>query len=286
MLPALNRVLAFAAILGAATALASSAGADVGTCLKSAEHAQPLRAQGRLVEARSELIVCGAATCPAAVRKDCAGWLADVEEALPSVILEARDAGGQDLVDVAVFIDDVKVRTSLDGSALAIDPGARRVRFEAPDRLPVEQTVLLRQGERRRVIAVTLSTAGERVPAASTFAPPAPSGAATVRAESRPGVPVASWVLGGVGVALAGAGLSLWLVGRAEHGELEQTCADAGTCAHGDIVASRTKLIAGDLLMGAGVLALGAGVIIALSTGPRRAAISLSPRGVVAVAKF
>jgi hypothetical protein len=49
-----------------------------------------------LIEAREQLRACAAAQCPAVVQTDCAGWLAEVEKALRSVVVAAKDGAGVD----------------------------------------------------------------------------------------------------------------------------------------------------------------------------------------------
>src|ERR1700733_10293046 len=89
------------AILVAAPAFADEKAA----CLDAASKGQRFRDTHKLVEAREQLRVCAAAQCPAVVQSDCANWLADVEKALPSVVLSAKSGTGVDLVDVTVSVD-------------------------------------------------------------------------------------------------------------------------------------------------------------------------------------
>src|SRR5580698_9599765 len=74
-------------------------------CARASEDAQQLRSEGRPKEARDRLLVCARDTCPGIVRKDCTLWLAEVTAALPSVVVAAKDAQGQDVVSVKVTLD-------------------------------------------------------------------------------------------------------------------------------------------------------------------------------------
>src|SRR6187402_3583264 len=89
-----------------APAPAASAAADPAKaeCFARHEEAQVARRQGHLLEARAWLRQCSSATCIGIVRADCIEWLAEVERAIPSVVITAR-ARGADLVDVKVIID-------------------------------------------------------------------------------------------------------------------------------------------------------------------------------------
>jgi hypothetical protein len=267
------------ALVVAITAWSFGAHADVAACIAAAERAQPLRASGHLLEARAALITCAADACPTTVRTDCVTWLTEVTTEIPSLVVRAKNAAGEDIVDVKVIADGAPVKGALDGLPIALDPGSHRLRFESPGRSTQEQTVLLTQGE-RRALALTLLRPDERA------SPSAPSAPAPPAAEPSPRIPTLSWVLGGASVALAGTGIALWVVGKSEKADLDDGCGTTSSCAHADVVASRTKLVVGDVLVGAGLLALGAGVYVVLSSKRTAPALSLGPNGVVARARF
>ncbi len=89
--------------------------------------------------------------------------------------------------------------------------------------------------------------------------------------ESRPakrGVPVATWVLGGAGLAAIGAGVFFWVSGLGDRSDLYAGCGLTHSCAQSDVDASRTKLLIGDVAVGAGIVALGVATYFALA--PRR----------------
>lgn len=282
----MGRRVLLSAALGALAFCSSFAGArdaraDVAACIGAAEKAQTLRASGHLLEARASLIVCAADSCPTTVRADCVTWLTEVGKEIPTVVVQAKNAAGEDLADVSVVVDGVKAKSSIDGLPIALDPGSHRIRFESAGRDAVEQTVILRQGE-RRAVSVTLVVPG--------VAPALPRGkeapvAPPAREESS-GIPTISWVLGGAAVALAGTGVALWAVGKGEKGDLDDGCGRTSSCAHDDITSSRTKLVVGDVLVGAGLVALGVSVYFALSSKRAAPAFSLAPNGAVALGRF
>jgi hypothetical protein len=243
-----------AALVALATPARAKDAAD--RCAEDAEAGQTARLAGKLRSARQHLISCATDACPRVVRVDCARWLSEVESEQPSLVVRARDAGGQDVSDVRVFVDGEKVADRADGLPIPVDVGERKLRFERAGSPAVDQSVVFRSGERSRVVTVVIGGAD----AADATAPPR-------RSTTGP------LLLGGTGVALAIGGGVLWAVGKGAHGDLESSCAPEGLCATSDIDAARTKLIVGDILLGAGVLAVAGAVYWYLSSGsPKRTA--------------
>src|SRR5215472_923722 len=175
---------------------ARSASADGTTvknaCLSAAERGQNLRTDGKLVSARDEFLVCARDDCPHLVRTDCMTWLSQIDASLPSVVFSAT-AGGADVTDVRVRYDGQLLLERLDGKAKPIDPGTHVFQFErAGDK--VEVRVVIAEGEKnRKVIAVFDNP--------RTATPP-PS--AVSSSGGRAPVPIAAYVLGGVGLLAAG----------------------------------------------------------------------------------
>jgi hypothetical protein len=129
---------------------------DKQDCIAASEAGQGKKLHGSLREAREQLLVCARGVCPAIVRQDCAQWLTEIVAALPSVVVGARDPEGHDLVDVTVSVDGVVVASRLDGRPIEVDPGAHRFRYAlATGAAPIEERVLIREGERNRSLTVT-----------------------------------------------------------------------------------------------------------------------------------
>src|SRR5438045_2725401 len=96
--------------IGALAALFSSRGAraddDVkAACAAAYEQAQVHQAAGRLKEAKRTLAGCLQEACPSFIQADCGQWLGDVDRALPTVVLAAKNARGEDVVAVRVQVD-------------------------------------------------------------------------------------------------------------------------------------------------------------------------------------
>jgi hypothetical protein len=224
-------------------------------CFSAVEEGQRLRIEHKLVEARDRLLQCSRPACPALFRNDCAQWLAEVQAALPSVVFGAKDARGQDLFDVAVYVDDRRVVARLAGTSMDIDPGPHVFRFEWEGHPAVEQKALIREGEKERQVVVSI---GDAEPAKE------PGGAS-------PGIPAGVWVFGGVGLAgLAGfAGLIASTDADVNH--LRATCAPG--CAPGPVSGEEAKLGVAYASLAVGVASLGAAATwLLLTRGPRREA--------------
>src|SRR3954453_19637075 len=65
-------------------------------CARAAESGQRLLKAGKLTAGRAEFLTCARDVCPGAVRPYCLRWLEEVDAALPSFVVRARDAEGND----------------------------------------------------------------------------------------------------------------------------------------------------------------------------------------------
>jgi hypothetical protein len=275
-----RKILALAACVAAVAATTAARADDTQACLAAAESAQKLRNAGKLTEAREQLVICGRTDCPKLVQRDCTQWMTEVLAVLPSFVPAARDADGRDLVDVTVSVDGVKVAESLDGNPLPIDPGVHTLRFETSGAPAIEEKVVLRQGEKNRIVAVTF---------ARDAGGPAPELVTPPREEDPRSAPIAAYVVGGLGIATLGAALYLNLDANADARELRDTCAPRCPQADVDDVEKR-QLISG-ITAAVGGAALIAGVVLFIvhrssRKGGAAAAMSLSPAPGGAVATF
>jgi hypothetical protein len=220
-------------------------------CIVASEEGQQLRAQRKLVTASEKFAQCVRDVCPGAVRKACLAWRAEVETAIPSIVLAARDAAGRDLSAVKVSIDGSATAEQLDGRTLPVDPGPHLVRFEPANGEPLEERIIVRQGEKNRVIQVVIG-------------PPSMSTAPTPRSGPA-GVPLAAWVLGGVGVVALGSFAVFGLVGQSDRNSLEHSCVPTETCNPSAVTSMRTNLIVADVSLGVGIASAGGAVYFALA---------------------
>jgi hypothetical protein len=226
-------------------------------CVDSYEAGQHLERDGKLTLAHQQYLVCGQPTCPDSIKTDCLQWLDALDANLPSVVLSASDESG-DLTEVNVTLDDAPFAGGLDGKAKLVDPGLHTFRFEAKSHVAAEHKILIRQGEKNRVISVRLdaepSAAATRAPLAE---PPSPG---------RP-IPAGTWILGGVGVAAVAAWGILYAGAVAKRDDLRTSCAPA--CATSDVDSVRTRNVIADVSLGVGIAALGAGAILWMQSPSR-----------------
>ncbi|HEV3189833.1 MAG TPA: hypothetical protein VGY54_05010 [Polyangiaceae bacterium] len=148
------------ALLFPATFVTTAALADdKAACLDAAARGQRFKDNHKLVEARQQLRVCAAAACPAVVQSDCATWLAEVDAALPSVVVTAKNGAGADLIDVKVSMDGQLLVASLDGHAVAMNAGPHTFHFTAADGSTLDRQVVVHEGEKNQAVAVVLGAA-------------------------------------------------------------------------------------------------------------------------------
>jgi len=221
--------------------------ADVPTCLAAHEGAQLNRRDRAMIEAAQKLRVCASDSCPGMVRADCLTWLEEVEHETPSVVLEAKADEGV-LVDVLVTMDGKSLATRLDGRQIPLDPGVHRFRFEAPGRAPIEQLVVLREGDKGHVVSASWET-----PKAAPVAE-----APVVRTERY--TPPYVFVVGGVGIAAIGVGTAFFIVANSKKSDLSNTCKPF--CSSDDVGAVKTKYVIGNVGVGLGIAAVATAVVL------------------------
>ena len=77
---------------------------------------------------------------------------------------------------------------------------------------------------------------------------------------------------------MVGAGVVFWGIGLNDRSNLSTSCAAAHACAQGDVDASHTKLIIGDVLVGVGILAVATAVYLYVTDDSPRPSSSASIR--------
>lgn len=244
--------LAIAALALPLAAPAPARADDVEACASASEKGQELRDQGELRAARDLFVECAASLCPAIVRKDCAAWMSQVDERLPTVAIRARDAEGRDVSDVRVSIDGEVLAERLDGRALAVDPGTRTLRFARAGAPEVTQTLLLREGEKGRLVDVVL-------------------GAPPPRPERAFSVPASGWALGGVSVAAFGVGVGFGVSAKTAVDDMRAPGGCAPYCEPARVDGARRDMIVANVLIGVGAAALGTAAVLTIVHARSRA---------------
>lgn len=227
-------------------------------CITAHADSQKLRADSKMQEAREKLLICTRPECPAAVRTDCGKWLSEVQEEVPSVVVVATDANGNDVADVKVMVDGKVAAAELTGQPVFLDPGSHTLRFERQGYAPVERKVVIRVGERNRRVEVSFAPTLAGGENAGGTEPGRTTGDATPAKDvgssgGGRGVPTMTWVLGGVGVVGLGSFGFFALNGRSKENDLEKC---KPNCPHSDVQSAKTSYLIGDISLGVGVAAL------------------------------
>jgi len=244
-------------------------------CITDNENGQRLQKDGKLREAKEQLLICTASSCPKLVRDDCADRLRAVDAAQPSLVLEVKDGAGAPLTAVTVTIDGAPLADHLDGTALVVDPGEHKLAFQSPGMVPLEKTIVVQAGEKNHHEAIALSAVPPVVPPAPPAPPPAP-----------PPPPAAPPVPAYVALGVGGAGLvvgvlftGLWA--SAKH-DGDAACSQGCPGPTASMWESKQSTDTALLAVGYGVAAIGAGVgtwlLLAQPKPPPPAAVGVFPR--------
>ena len=230
--------------------------------------------------------MCTALTCPGLIINDCAQWLNDLEQRLPSVVFEVRVDGEPDMT-ATVTADGKRVEEWTRGEALRLDPGEHQFRVEAGKYEPIVRKVLLAEGMRFRVITVDFKSSSLPKPLS------VPPSASTPPNEPRrsPGarhLPTAFYPLLGVGaVGVVSFGV-FSLIGKSKQHDLESTCKP--NCTDSALKPMKTSFLIGDISLGVGVASLVAAGVFYLRADAKSAPTTIGlvrlPGGGAATATY
>jgi hypothetical protein len=255
--------------------------ADERSCIAASENEVGLRKQQKLKAALEQLALCSAPACPGEVRTECDQRAAEVNAAMPTIVLGATDAAGNDLIAVTVTLDGVALATQLDGRALSLDPGEHTLKF-AGNGVTVDKTFVAKEGEKGRRITVVLDHHPAVVSPPVTPAAPAPVEARSTWTTQK----TLALVAGGVGVVGLGLGTGFGVIAIADVNASKSDCPN-GACTsssnHANAVSEHsTAGTMGDVST-AGFVVGGVGVAAALVlwfTSPK------TEKGAAAVRRF
>lgn len=270
-----HRVWPAAVLLAVSTAALPAAGTPK-ECIEQHSRATELRSEAKLIEAKATFAACVQdEECPSEVTRECAAQIEQLKNEIPSLIFAAVDESGNDTVAVRVSVNGQTVLEELALRAIEFDPGRYQLRFEGPNGSVKEDTVIVRVGERNRRVFVDFRPAGT---GPQIITPPDPPPSA-----EKPGlkpIPVASYVLGGVGVLALGSFAYFAFDGKQRENDMFDTCAppEGSGCSQSDVDAMRRSYLIADISLGIGVVSLGAATIVWLATGTSEAAPAQSAR--------
>lgn len=154
-------VLSFATVMSLCLP-ARASGPNMTECLSANESAIRLRADHKLRQSREQSLICASSSCAAVVHDVCSKRAADISAAIPSVVLRIEDASGK--VQAHVTLDGRPLADGLDAAAIELDPGEHTFYVTAPGKPPVEQRVMLSEGDRQRVIEIRMGAEPTQAP--------------------------------------------------------------------------------------------------------------------------
>ncbi len=248
-------------VVAMTSTLERDARADDAECSASYQSAQRLRIAGKLRASRDALLACTQLSCAEFIKTDCTRWLGEVEAALPTVVFAAVDDDGSDLLGAETFVDGERIADATDGLPHALDPGAHAIVLRARGR-SVEQHVVLRAGDKGRRLELRLVRE------------------AVIAARSRP-VPLATYVFGGVALALFAVGGSFWGVGTSDASAYNAQCIAVG-CSSDARASVLRELVVGDVAFATGLVS----AVVATIFFVARPSVSIRVRPVSGGASF
>jgi hypothetical protein len=252
---------------------------DKQICVAASEKGQQLRSSGKLVDAREQFNLCGRTECPKLIQQDCTQWMSEVLASLPSVVPGAKDRKGRDIVDARLTIDGKVATETLDGKPIVVDPGVHTFVFEtkgAGAAPPVKEQVVVKPGEKNRIVSVTIATGDDGAAPVAALAPERPADG------SKSSPPIAAYVVGGLGIVALGAAGVMGLLANSDAHDLRSTCAP--NCKQSDVDAIQTRYTIGGVTAGVGGALLVTGIVLffvhgsgSSQTGSSAPALGLQP---------
>ena len=248
------------------TVAQASESAGPATCADAYEQAQAEKLALHYKKARELSQVCSQLECNIeAITQECVKLYEQLGSEIPTLVFAAKTWDGKPLFDVKVSVNGELVTQTLDGSAHELDPGTYEFVFEVSGQEPIRATHVARVGDNNRLIEVVF---GEAPPAAPA-PPPAVQNVAvapTPLAEPAPTIPLASYILGGTGVAALGVFAYLRFSGIREYNRLNAECSP--NCSEREVDSLRSRFKLSYVPLGIGVAALaGAGAVYVLGRG-------------------
>jgi hypothetical protein len=239
--------------LATSQALAQAQDGKSQQCASNFEDGQRLRKEGKVKAASEALIACAQAECPAFIANECTKLYSEAQTSLPSVTVRVLDAASQPATNVKVVVDGEPLAKELDGRAIPLDPGVHEFKVTYEDGTSLEQKVLLAEGEKNKLV---------------TFEPEKPQTDASTKtgAETamvtpeKPGSKLASYIVGGVGLAAIGAGVGLHFKANSDYKDAEKSCKP--NCDDDEVNSIDRTYLFSEIAMGVGGAAVVTSVVL------------------------
>jgi hypothetical protein len=232
-------------------------------CISAHRECQEAQNSSNLITAWQKANFCTSTACPGLLVTDCARWVNELNQRIPSVVFEVR-LDGQPEPSAKIEIDGAPLEKWARDEAVRLNPGRHTFRIVLEPHPPVVQTMLLGEGMQYRMVSAEIKRAvlpatvqpnnqPTTKPQAAPITPPiAPK-------RERP-VPVLVYPLLGLGAVGLGGFAAFALSGHSEFTDLSNTCAP--TCTDDQVSTMRTHYLLANISLGVGAAALlGAGTL-------------------------
>jgi hypothetical protein len=234
-----------------------SARADVASCINSHASGQREAKAGRLKVASELFASCGSGEdCPSEIRAECVELYHVVEMSIPTVLFTAIDKYGKDFTAVRVYSNNQLLTEHLDGHSIALDPGKYVFRFVSSRGEVVSGDVLVREGEKNRVVSVQMQEQPASTLQQQEAAPVAPS----PRNDSakQGSLPVGFWLSAGVGTAALASFGVFGLLGHSHQSTIAKCSPNCDASRHDDFDSMKRDYLIADISLGVAVASAGA----------------------------
>jgi hypothetical protein len=268
----------FSSIVFALSANTAEAQDTKRACISASTEGQTRLQAGKLLAAREQMLACANDECPGVVKARCAERLREIESRTPSIVVRGQSARGSDVIAARLWVDGHL--TKLDGRPIRLDPGEHVIAMEAEGLKRIQQTVLLVESEKSRLVLVQFAEPPEarepshKDPAATpwdglstTAANGSTAPGAAPEVPEPQGIPAGAWILGGVGVAVLGTSTVFLLKAKADFEDLSRRCGKINDidCPESEREAVASGRLLGLIGLSAGGAALGTAIIWAIA---------------------
>lgn len=196
------------------------------------------------------------AGCPDAIRAECAEFRKDTERSVPTLIFAALDEQGGDLIQVRVSSGDQLLAESLDGRPIALDPGQHHFKFELSSGQVLESDVLVREGEKNRIVSVR----------AKSEAKSANSAPGLETSDAPRKLPASFWIASGVGAAALASWGVFAVLGHGKQSTLAECSPSCPGSSGADYDAMQRDYVIADISLGIAVASAGVATWLFLSS--------------------